>query len=67
MVVNNGGDLSTDYFIAYLNLVMKAKQCSVVCAKKDVLEKFFKGNPKHFGPVSYQSFAQAIGEIEINH
>lgn len=62
MVLNNGENLSTDYFIAYLNLVMKAKQCSVVCAKKDIL----KGNPHHFGPVSYQSFAQALDEIEIN-
>jgi hypothetical protein len=66
MVVNNGGNLSTDYFVAYMNLVMKAKQCSVVCAKKDMLEKFFKGNPHHFGPVSYQSFAQALDEIKTN-
>lgn len=66
MVVNNGGNLSVEYFIAYLNLVMQAKQCSVSCAKQDMLVKFFKGNPDHFGSLSYQSFTQAIDEITVN-
>ncbi|WP_342542799.1 hypothetical protein MHH33_02045 [Paenisporosarcina sp. FSL H8-0542] len=63
MVVNNGGNLSIAYFIAYLNLIIQAKQCSVICAQQYMLEKFFKGNPNHFGPVTYQSFIQATGEI----
>ena len=66
MVVNNGGNLSFEYFIAYLNLVMQAKQCSVSCAKQDMLEKFFKGNPYHFGSLSYKSFTEAIDEITVN-
>lgn len=66
MVVNNGGNLSVDYFIAYLNLVMQTKQCSASCAKQYMLEKFFKGNPGHFGSLSYQSFTQAIDELTLN-
>lgn len=63
MVVNNGGNLSIAYFIAYLNLIIQAKQCSVICAQQYMLEKFFKGNPNHFDPVTYQSFIQATSEI----
>lgn len=43
MVVNNGGNLSVEYFISYLNLVMQAKQCSLSCAKQDMLVKSLKG------------------------
>jgi hypothetical protein len=66
MVVNNGGNLSVEYFISYANLVMQAKQCSLSCAKQDMLEKFFKGDPDHFGSLSYQSFTQAIDELTVN-
>ena len=66
MVVNKGGNLSAAYFTAYMNLIIHAKQCSVGCAQQYILEKFFKGNPDHFGPVSYQSFTQALAELQIN-
>jgi len=66
MVVNHGGNLSKAYFIAYLNLIMHAKECSVTCAKQDMLEQFFKGNPNHFGLVSYQAFIQAVDDIDAN-
>ena len=63
MVVNNGGNLSVGYFIAYMNLIMQAKQCSIICAQQSMLEKFFKGNPDHFGPVTYKSFIKAASNI----
>lgn len=66
MVVNHGGNLSKAYFTAYLNLIMLAKECSTVCAKQDMLEQFFKGNPNHFGPVTYHSFIQAVREIGVD-
>ena len=66
MVVNHGGNLSKAYFVAYLNLIMQAKKCSIACAKQEMLSQFFKGNPKHLGPVSYQSFVEASEEIEDN-
>lgn len=65
MVVNKGGNLSVGYFIAYMNLIMQAKQCSIICAQQYTLEKFFKGNPDHFGPVTYESFIKATGELAI--
>lgn len=63
MVVNNGGNLSVAYFMAYLNLIIQAKQCSAVCAQQYMLEKFFKGNPDHFGPVTYEAFIKATGDM----
>ena len=66
MVVNHGGNLSKAYFVAYLNLIMKTKECSMSCAKKAMFKQFFNGNPKHLGPVSYQSFVEASEEIEDN-
>ena len=64
MVVNKGGNLSVAYFTAYLNLIIQAHQCSVVCAQQYMMEKFFKGNLDYFGPVSYQAFSQAFTELQ---
>jgi len=64
MVVNHGGNLSKAYFIAYLNLIMLAKECTLACAKQDMLDQFFKGNQHSLGPITYQSFNQAIDEID---
>jgi hypothetical protein len=63
MVVNRGGNLSKAYFMAYLNLIMQAKECTVSCAQQYMLDQFFKGNANHFGQVSYQSFMQAVEDI----
>ncbi|QBP39901.1 hypothetical protein [Paenisporosarcina antarctica] len=66
MVVNHGGNLSKSYFVAYLNLIMRAKECSASCAKQDMLEQFFKGDPNHFGTVSFQAFIEAIAEMDAS-
>jgi len=65
MVVNHGGNLSKAYFVAYLKLIMIAKECTAICAKQNMLERFFNGNPNHFGDVSYQSFIQAYDEVAL--
>lgn len=64
MVIGHGGNLSKAYFIAYMHLIMKSKEWSAACAEKDMLTHFFKGNPNHLGAVSYQSFMQAVSEID---
>jgi len=64
MVVNRGGNLSKAYFLAYLNLIMQAKECTISCAQHYMLEQFFKGDADHFGQISYQSFMQAVEEIQ---
>ena len=63
MVVNHGGNLPKAYFTAYLNLIIFAKACTLERAKQEMLDRFFKGYPDFYGPVSYQSFASAIEEL----
>ena len=63
MIVNNGGNLSKAYFTAYLNLIVTTKSCSALSAQQYMLKHFFKDNPNHFGPVSYESFIQAATDF----
>ena len=66
MVVNNGGNLSVEYFIAYWGKFTSTTDSDHDLPVEDMLEKFFEGNPDHFGSLSYQSFTQAIDEITVN-
>ena len=66
MVVNHGGNLPKAYFVSYLKLIMQAKECSIACAKQEMLNQFFRGNPDSLGSVSHQSFIEASAEIEEN-
>jgi len=43
---------------------MRAKECTITCAQHYMLEQFFKGDADHFGQISYQSFMQAVEEIQ---
>lgn len=63
MVVNHGGNLSKDYFIAYLKLIMIAKNCSAICAKEDMFQRFFKGHSGSYGPSSFDQFNIASKEL----
>ncbi len=64
LVVNHGGNLSKEYFTAYMKLIMKAKNCSAACAKDDMFQKFFKNNPNYYGPSSFEQFKLAFIEIQ---
>lgn len=59
MTVNNGGKLSKEYFISYLNLIMATKTCTLEEAREYTFEHFFKGNKDTFGEYSYYHFVQA--------
>ncbi len=63
MVVNHGGNLSKDYFAAYLKLIMTAKNCSALCAKEDMFQRFFKGQSGSYGPSSFDQFNIASKEL----
>lgn len=63
MIVNNGGNLSKEYFVSYLKLVMNAKQCSLVQAKDHMEIHFFKRNVQSFGKYTYSNFSKALKEL----
>jgi len=60
MVVNSGGNLSEEYFRAYLSLVMNARSCSLEDAKDIMFKTFFQGNFASFGPITYSSYINAV-------
>lgn len=60
MTVNNGGNLSSEYFSAYLKLVMNAKECSIEEAQKYLLVHFFGGNVNSYGKYSYSNYLKAV-------
>ncbi|MEK9197323.1 hypothetical protein [Ureibacillus sp. FSL E2-3493] len=43
MTVNHGGNLPKEYFLAYINLVMNAHNCSLNQAEDYMLDHFLKG------------------------
>ncbi|MEK4486329.1 hypothetical protein MHH81_12175 [Psychrobacillus sp. FSL H8-0484] len=60
MTVNNGGKLSTEYFVSYLKLIMNARNCSLETARTFMFDQFFKGNKDTFGTYSYSNFLKAF-------
>ncbi|MDH5163412.1 hypothetical protein [Heyndrickxia oleronia] len=64
MVINNGGNLSKDYFLAYISLITNAKQCSVDQAKEILFKRLFNVNKKTLGPISYNNFISAYTELK---
>lgn len=63
MVVNSGGNLSEEYFRAYLSLVMNARSCSLEDAEDYMMKTFFEGNLASFGPISYASYINAVKSL----
>ncbi|WP_025784588.1 hypothetical protein [Sporosarcina sp. D27] len=66
MTVNHGGNLSEEYFRAYLSLVMNSRNYNLEKAKEFMLETFFKGNLSSFGPVSYASYINTVNSMSGN-
>ena len=60
MTVNNGANLSKEYFISYLNLVKEARSCSLEQAQDYMFNHFLKINNHIYGKDSYCNFSQAI-------
>ncbi|MGR6899505.1 hypothetical protein [Rummeliibacillus sp. BSL5] len=64
MVVNHASTLSVEYFIQYLELVMKSRQIPLKEAEQYMRDQFFKGNPHLYGERTASCFKQAIQCIE---
>lgn len=63
MTVNRGGALSKEYFLAYLQLVINTRSCSVDKAKEIAFDLFFKQDEKRFGLPTYTQFQSAYNEL----
>lgn len=63
MIVNHGGNLSKEYFLAYIKLVMNSKECSIETAKNLTMDLFFKNDKNRFGKDTFQSFEDAFYEL----
>lgn len=59
MVINNGGNLSKEYFKAYLTLIMTSMGVSVEMAREKTFTRLFKNQAKTLGNISYNNFIQA--------
>lgn len=60
MTVNNGANLSKEYFISYLKLVIEARSFSLEQAQGYMVNYFFKNNNEVYGKDSYCNYLQAI-------
>lgn len=63
MTVTQGGALSKEYFLAYLNLIIISRQFTLEQAHSLTMELFFRHNPAMYGKDTYQSFLQACREL----
>ncbi len=63
MTVNHGGTLKKEYFLAYLNLVISFRHCSVIEAKDLAFQLFFKNDKDAFGNETYSNFLEAVTEL----
>ncbi|WP_047980293.1 hypothetical protein [Ornithinibacillus contaminans] len=59
MILNRGGALSEEYFVAYMKLIMNAKSCPANEAKEITFKRLFRNNPETLGKESYQRFLMA--------
>ncbi|WP_019156790.1 hypothetical protein [Robertmurraya massiliosenegalensis] len=63
MIVNHGGNLSKEYFLAYIKLVMNSRNCPIETAKAHTIKLFFKNDKNRYGKSTYQSFENAFHEL----
>lgn len=49
MIINNGSQLSVEYFKSYFRLVMNSQQCTVIEAKEIIFNRIFRGDHTAYG------------------
>ena len=64
MVINKGGNLSKEYFIAYLKLIMNSRQCTLEKAKEITFERLFQKDKKTLGSISFERFTNAYVDLK---
>uniref|UniRef100_UPI003F4991E7 hypothetical protein n=1 Tax=Niallia taxi TaxID=2499688 RepID=UPI003F4991E7 len=64
MVINKGGNLSKEYFKAYMELIMNSMGLSIETAKEKAFLRLFSNNASTLGSISYNNFISAYCELE---
>ncbi|WHZ58567.1 hypothetical protein [Metabacillus hrfriensis] len=64
MVINHAGTLRPEFFIAYMNLIMNAFECSVEQARNLTFERLFQSKEDDLGNESYKQFLKAYEAIK---
>ncbi|KML31257.1 hypothetical protein [Rossellomorea marisflavi] len=59
MTINHGGDLSEDYFIAYISLIMNGRGTTLEEAKEFTFQRLFQNHEGTLGDRSHKSFVRA--------
>ncbi|MBM7660012.1 hypothetical protein JOC85_000779 [Bacillus mesophilus] len=63
MTVNHAGALKKEYFIAYLKLVLNARECTIEEAKDITFNLFFRQNKEIYGEETYKQFLLAYQDL----
>lgn len=64
MVINKGGNLSKEYFKAYLELIINSMGLSIESAREKAFSRLFSNNESTLGSISYTNFIRAYCELE---
>ncbi|MBP2079794.1 hypothetical protein [Oceanobacillus polygoni] len=64
MVINNGGNLSKEYFVACLSLIMNSRQCNLERAKEITFARLFRKDEKTLGNNSFDQFINAYEDLQ---
>jgi hypothetical protein len=60
MIINKGGNLSEEYFLSYMKLIMNSFQCSLDEAEKRTFKLLFNNQENTLGSISYSNFINAM-------
>ncbi|RFU60151.1 hypothetical protein D0463_18445 [Bacillus sp. V59.32b] len=60
MRVHHSGNLSCEFFSAYVNLVIRAREYTIGEAKEFTFNRFFQGDSTSLGEITYGNFMKAI-------
>ncbi|MBS4223104.1 hypothetical protein [Lederbergia citrea] len=64
MTVNRGSVLGKEYFLSYIKLILKSRNCTLEMAKELTFKMFFHNNKDQFGKETYQRFLTAYEELK---
>ena len=64
MVINNGGNLSKEYFVAYLSLIMNSRKCTLEKAREITFSRLFRKDEKTLGSISFDHFISAYEDLK---
>ncbi|MET3656249.1 MULTISPECIES: hypothetical protein [Sporosarcina] len=66
MTINHGGNLTEEYFRAYVSLVMNSRNYTLEKEKHFMVESFLTGNPTTYGPITGASYINAVKVLSLD-